>query len=182
MEHQIALHSGREYLLGVCRTFQKCSKPFSYSIHMLDAALKQYTRVWQFAILNIAIDVIIVQSEFSAHKIYYSEWQIFVFSVDPCLTVVVCSISVLRSGGIGCWAALCFSSASPCCTYCLLLHQDKKLLLPEVENTEREEQSQQVLLQQHTHTLMQCFYKVFRPYHCFVKNCISIYISTTTIV
>jgi len=81
-------------------------------------------------------------------------WQalFIVFPVDCCLTVVVCSISVLRSDGIGCWATLCFSSASPCCTYCLLLHQDKKLLLPQVENTEREEQSQQVLLLKHTHT------------------------------
>lgn len=75
-------------------------------------------------------------------------WQalLFVFAVDPCLTVAECFISVLRSGGIGCWASLCFSSAPPCCTYCLLLHQDKKLLLSQVENTEREEQSQQVLL------------------------------------
>lgn len=81
-------------------------------------------------------------------------WQalLIVFAVDRCLTVIVCSISVLRSDGIGCWAALCFSSASSCCTYCLLLHQDKKLLLPQVENTEREEQSQQVLLLKHTHT------------------------------
>lgn len=71
--------------------------------------------------------------------------------VDPCPKIAVHSISVLRSGGIGCWAALCFSSASSRCTYCLLLHQDKKLLLPQVENTEREEQREQVLLEKHSH-------------------------------